>query len=197
MEFFAARDDQREILQFLFDESDVRVLELASRPDCELREFETVDEIDAAFALGRARGGRGDALLTLWSPSAMPRMKIRRIDFDRAHVDDARFRYEPEGTGLMQLYFGRAVGGVLTRSHFGHNSPARARKWNMGTGVRWPALQKLSSMIQRHVRRLSVAKVPGRPILPAAAALWRKGLRLKEQRRSPWHWGQNGAVVER
>lgn len=193
MEFFAAADDQRALLRFLFAETDVRVMELASRPDEELRSFASVEAIDAAFRLGR---GKRDTLLTLWSKAAMPRLNIRRIDFDPKYVKNARCRYEPEGAGLMQLYLGAAFEGVLTVSHFGHNSQARARKWNIDVGVRWQELTRLSRKIQHHVRKIAVARVPGRPVLAAAKTLWDEGYLLKENRQAPFHWQPAGAVQD-
>ncbi len=95
----------------------------------------------------------------------------------------------------MQLYLGELGEKILTKTHFGHNSEARAIKWNVHTGVDWPELMRVSRRIQSHVRRrMAIDRVPGRPILPQAAQLWKRGYLLKEGMGAPWHWESSGLV---
>ncbi len=64
-----------------------------------------------------------------------------------------------------------------------------AQKWDVDTGVNWDALKTLSNRIQYHIRkRLAVAKVPGRPVLPQAFELARSGYALKEAAQTPWEY---------
>jgi hypothetical protein len=194
LDFFAVREDQLEVLRFLFGETDVRVVEHCSKPDSELLEFKSVAEVDSAFSLGDDPHGNGlGCLLALWSPSVVSKLEIRRIDFDPSRVKGARFRHEPAGGAIMQLYLGGLNGRAITKSHFGHNSQARARKWGLEKGVDWESFGVLSRRFQYHIRsRLAVAKVPGRPILSHAADLWRGGYALKESARAPYHWTGSG-----
>jgi hypothetical protein len=190
LDFFAVRTDALALLQFIFAETDIRVFEHASRDDCDLREFAGAGEIDAAFSLGHdARGNGLSPALSLWSPSVMPAFQVRRIEYDRRHVPDARFRFEPAGGGLMQLYLGGAKERVITKSHFGHFSVAGAAKWGLDGGIDWDRAKKLSNRIQYHLRsRLAASKVKGRPVLAAAFQMAREGYALKEAYQTPWRY---------
>lgn len=92
----------------------------------------------------------------------------------------------------MQLYLGGLHGRTVTKSHFGRNSQKRAIAWGVAEGAHWRALEIVSRTIRNHVRRQAVAHVPGRPILPGAAALWQQGYFLKEAAKAPYHWEPEG-----
>jgi hypothetical protein len=194
LDFFAVREDQLAILRFLFAETDMRIFEHCSKPDSELVEFRSAEEVAVAFGLGSDPDGNGlNAMLALWSPTVVPKLEIRRIDFDPKRVSGARFRHEPASGSLMHLYFGGLTGRTITKSHFGHHSQASARSWRLEAGADWPELSVLSRRIKYQIgSRLAVAEVPGRPILMHAAALWRQGYVLKESARSPYHWSLAG-----
>lgn len=135
LDFFAAGADQRAVLDFLFSSTDVRVFESYSEYGAELREFHSTDELAAAFPIGKDSHGNGYAVqLQLWSPSVMRDLTIRRFALDPAHCEGHTFRHCIEGGALMQLYLGGVCGRVVTRSHFGHQSQARARAWGWMTG---------------------------------------------------------------
>lgn len=190
MDFFAAEHDQRDILDFLFSSTDVRVFESYSARGAELREFKSVDELAAAFPLGTVRHGNEHALsLQLWSPSVMRDLTITRIDLDPVACDGHTFRYCIDGGGLMQLYFGGVCGHVITKSHFGHQSQVRAQKWRVDEGVNWAALKIQSNRIQYHVRkRLAAGKAGSCPVLPEALKLARSGHSLKLATQTPWSY---------
>lgn len=188
LDFFAAETDQRAVLDFLFSATDVRVFESYSEPDAELREFKSTDELAAAFELGADPHGNGHAiLLQLWSPAVMNELSIRRFQLDPAYANGHSFRHNIEGGGVMQLYFGGTCDRVVTRSHFGHQSQARAAAWEIADGVRWEALKVLSGRIQYHIRkRLAEGKAASCPVLPQAASLARAGFALKLAAQTPW-----------
>jgi hypothetical protein len=194
IEFFAARDDLIELLRFFYAETDARILEHSSRPDSDLREFRSIEEVDQVFSLGCAPPRSGfNVHLALWSPTVMPKLDVRRIDFDPTRVRDAKYRLEPTGAGLIQLYLGGVADRVITKSHFGHLSQAKARTWGVDEGVQWERLSRLSRKVKYHIgRRLAAARVPGRAVLSAAAALWEQGHALKESANAPFHWEQSG-----
>jgi hypothetical protein len=194
LDFFSVREDQLAILRFVLAETDIQIFEHSSRPDMDLRQFHTPEEVDDSYKLGIDAHGNGFAVcLALWSPSAMPTLETTRIDFDPKRVRNARFRYEPDGAGLMQLYFGGQKGLVITKSHLGHQSRERARAWGVEQGVDWEALTRVSRRIQYYIRsKMAVARLPGRPILPAAAKLWSEGYLLKESANAPFHWEDSG-----
>jgi hypothetical protein len=188
LDFFAAEQDQREVLDFLFSSTDVRVFESYSEYSQNLREFTSTTELANAFPLGHDLHGNSAAvLLQLWSPSVMSELAIKRIALDSKACNGHTFRYCIEGGGLMQLYFGGLCGEVITKSHFGHQSQVRAKKWNVDRGVDWDSLKNLSNRIQHQIRkRLMVFKVPGRPVLSQASTLARAGYSLKEAVQTPW-----------
>ena len=194
LEFFALREDQLAVLKFILTETDIQIFEHTSRPDSELRQFRTPEEVDNAYSLGIDEHGNGlAATLALWSPGVMPQLETVRIDFDPKRVRHARFRYEPRAGGLMQLYLGGQKELVITKSHFGYRSEKGARAWGVGEGVDWDGLTRLGRRIQYRIRKMAVAKVPGRPILPGAAKLWQEeGLLLKQSFGQPYHWEDAG-----
>ena len=190
MDFFAAEHDQRNVLNFLFSSTDVRIFESYSELDAELREFRSVDELAAAFPLGTDQHGKGHALLLkLWSPSVMRDLRITRFEVDPAACNGHTFRCRIDGGGLMQLYFGGVSGQVITKSHFGHQSQIRARKWAVDEGVDWAALTSQSNRIKYHVRkRLAEGKAGSCPVLPEALKLARSGYSLKLATQTPWSY---------
>ncbi len=187
LDFFAARGDLHEVLAFVFAETDFRVFESYSRFGEKLREFRSLAAICDAFPIGKDPHGNGYAVtLQLWSPSVMKRPRTCRIKLDPKTCAGHTVRYNIEGWGLAQLYLGGVYKKIVTKSHFGHNSAKRAASWNSEDGVDWKALEQLSGRFRRHVAKLSAAKAPGRPILPAALALARKGYELKEMKGCTW-----------
>jgi hypothetical protein len=180
LDFYALRDDIRELVHFLFEETDARVFESYSEYDAELREFRSFDELSSAFPLGNDPHGHGHAaLLQLWFPSVTRDVEFERIALE---VPGHKFRYCISGVGLVQLYLGGAREGIITDSHYGHWNEAGARQRSGGDvdAVHWSVLSRLSGRIQRHIRSsMGVAKVRGRPILPAAFAGLRRGLALR------------------
>lgn len=179
-DFYALKEDIRGLVHAIFEESDLRVFESYSRYDSELREFRSFDELSSAFSLDSDTHGNGHAVtLQLWSPSVMPRVEFERIALK---VAGHSFRYRISGVGLIQLYFGGEHEGIITGSHYGHWSEAGARQRAAGDvdAVDWSAQSRLSGRIQRHIRsRMAVAKVRGRPIMPAAFAALQRGLGLR------------------
>jgi hypothetical protein len=188
LDFFAAKADQRAVLDFLFSATDVRVFESYSEPDAELREFPSTDDLAAAFPLGSDPHGNGHAIgLQLWSPSVMRDLSISRFKLDPTRCNGHTFRHNIEGGGLMQLYFGGICDRVVTMSHFGHQSQVRAKAWGVDDGVNWVALKTLSNRIQYHIRkRLGVGKAGSLTVLAEAMSLARVGFALKSATRTPW-----------
>jgi len=187
LDFFAAEADQRAVLDFLLSSTDVRVFESYSEYDAELREFRSTDKLAATFPLGTDPHGNGNAiLLILWSPSVMRDLTITKFALNPENCDGHTFRHRIDGGGLMALDLGGVCGQVVTRSHFGHQSQARARAWEVDDGVNWEALKTLSNRIQYHIRkRLAAGKAGSRPVLPQALELARAGYALKDATQCP------------
>ncbi len=188
LDFFAARDDQIAIVEFIWAETDFRIFETASEFGEELKEFRSVKDLDAVARVGVSNRGDGTVHhLQLWSPSVMKDLEIERIKLDPSACQGHTFRFDIRGWALVQLYLGGTREQVLTKSHIGHNTETRARNWGHNDGVDWDALSKLSARLRYNVgRRLPVAKAPGRPVLPAAYELVERGYLLKEFVQSTW-----------
>lgn len=104
-----------------------------------------------------------------------------RITLDSGPCEGHSFRYRIDGGVLIQLCFGGISGRTITKSHYGHFSEARARKWGRSAGVDWAVLKSLSNKIQHHIRnRSAVARVSGRPVLAEAYGYAQSGYDLKE-----------------
>jgi hypothetical protein len=188
LNFFAAESDQKAVTEFLFSSTDVRVFESYSEFGRDLREFHSTDDLASAFPLGTDPFGNGSAiLLQLWSQSVMRELTITRFALNPDACNGHTFRHRMDGGALMQMYFGGVHNRVVTVSHFGHQSQARAQNWDVDDGIDWKALNKLSNRIQYHVRkRLAGAKVRGCPVLPQAYELARKGYELKWAVQATW-----------
>ena len=179
LDYYALKDDIREVVGFVLGETDCRIFESYSEYDSELREFRTFDELAEAFDLGNDQHGHGHAaLLKLWSPTVMPKMDIERITLK---LPDHSFRYCVSGVGLIQFYFSGAHNGGITESHYGHWSEKGAMQRGVGNvaAVNWAELSKVSGRIQRHIRKLAVAKIRARPVLPAAFKALQSGFVLR------------------
>lgn len=174
LDFYALGDDLRDVLQFLLSE-DIVIYESYSQLDCELRQFRSLPELEAAFQLGAFRSGQ----LQLWSPSVMARPVIRRIALER--VPGHTFRFAVEGVGLMQLYLDGIRDGVVHHSHFGHwnEAGARERCVHPADECDWAALRRVSGRVQRHIRgRLAFAKLYASPVLRHCFAAVQQGAGL-------------------
>ena len=188
LDFFAIRPDLEQLFAFLFAETDFQVFESYSEFGQPIRRFASFEDLCATFDVGHDKHGNGTAaLLQLWSPSVMPKQQIERINLDPNKCDGFTFRFRISGVGLVQLYLGGIHDRVITKSHYGHFSERGAARWGDISSVNWNALSKLSGKVQRHIRRkLGVAKVPGRPVLPGAFKLNIEGFELKEAAQTPW-----------
>ena len=165
LDFYAVKGDKRDLLSFIFSETDILIYELSSEHNQEPRCFRTTQELEAVHSLGQHDG----PLLQLWSPTVIGPPTPRRIEM--VALPDRPFRYAVEGVGLMQLYLGGEQATAILHSHFGHWNEAGARKaeGDSADECNWGALSKVSGSIQRFIQRRSgVAKLHSRPILKYA-----------------------------
>jgi len=88
--FFAGRDDLLAVLEFVYAETDCQVREAYSAPDCDPREFPTLETIRALPELGSWPGGPHRAL---WSPtvSAPPVVQLVELRPNAASGHTHRF----------------------------------------------------------------------------------------------------------
>lgn len=179
VDFYALQEDIRTLFHFIYEETDLRVFESYSEPDAELREFRSYRDLSDAFPIGVLELSHTARVnLQLWSPSITADMAISRFALRPTKRRPHTFRHRISGIGLIQLYLGGVHKGMITDSHYGHWNEAGARQRAGGNpdAVDWVALGQLSGRIQRYLRnRIAVAKVIGRPILPAAFAALQNG----------------------
>jgi hypothetical protein len=182
-DFYALRANAVAVLHYIYGETDCQVYEMASRPGEELRRFNAVADLLAAFDLGH---GRASVLLQLYSPSMKGSFRIKRIDFDPARVKGPTWRYDACGWGTIQLYFGGIHENNIRPSHTNHNSELRAAMWeptskeDLGAVATWDweAVGRISRAINRRIAKLGVTKHGSRPVLPAAWAAANSGALL-------------------
>jgi hypothetical protein len=179
-DFYAAGDDFRRILDFVFAQPGWTLVELASIPDQPLRRFQSSDSLIAAFDLEQS-----DALMQLYTPDLAGGIIERPIVFRPGAVGDAKGRTDSAGWGLIQLFLSGGRDGNIRPSHTNHNSEARARVWeqtyrDLGPvrAWNWTEVLRTSRRLNRHIRRIAVGKSGSRVILPEAAARVAGGARL-------------------
>jgi hypothetical protein len=190
LQFFAARNDQAAVIDFLLRETDVRIFEHSAEIGEIPKEFSSVSALEGAYPLGLDRSGSSFATcLSLWSPSVAPgEPRIIQTSVDPHKCNGHSFRYGMNVPFAMQLYFGgvhQKKGNIITRSTFGHVTQRRAEVHGRADGVDWQALKKLSNKIQYHVRyRLAVVRSPV-SVLQEAMQLVEGGYELRESAGSP------------
>lgn len=185
-DFYATTNDHEELLHWLFEEATCRLFELSSDFEQPLKEFHSVDEVLAQFERTYKNGERwSNVHLQLYVLGASPPFVPKRISLDPEACDGATFRYAAEGWGLVQLYLGSQTTRGLNDSHTNHNTQKRAEAWapaiaEMQAVSLWDfkRITAFSSRLNRQVRKLSVAKIGSRPVLPGALKLWHEGVAL-------------------
>lgn len=167
-DFYAAGDDFRAILDFIFAQPGWLLGERYSVPDQPLRRFHSASEVFEAYDLSDS-----DAPLFLYTPELGGSITEDRIDFRPGSMGEAKGRWEANGWGLMQLDLEAFRKGQIGASHTNHNSEARARLWEPGGDIdtwNWPEVTRVSRRLNHHIRRLGVSRSGSRVILPEAAA---------------------------
>ena len=184
LHFFASRDDVYEIVTYLFDETDVRVLQSYSEYGQKVKEFKTLAEFTSYYELGNEKSGNGfNRDFVLYSRSVGPAPKKSRIQL-KPPRDGHSYWFSVIGVGQLQLCFGSIDDRILFESVFSHVTEARAWKIDPQAGeVDWPKFGQLSRRLQRLIRnRLGVERIDGpilRTVLAGAAKLTKQGYLLQ------------------
>lgn len=170
-QFYALGSDRDAIVDFVFSQPGWRLLERYSEYDQPLRAFPTRADVVRAFSPS------GHAQLCLSCDAMGGRVSHRRITLEPGAVPGATFRYVAEGSGLIQLLFKPVQRNRLSPSSTDHNSERRARRYAVTADElaevaawSWAEVTRVSSKLNRFIRRIAVDKTGSRPILPAAAA---------------------------
>ncbi len=170
-DFYACGGDAVEVVRFVLSQPGWSLWELASRPDCELRQFSTEAELLQVYDVSSE-----SALFNLHAPEMGGSVIPQRITFNPGAVPDATFRVDSGGWGLIQLYLEAPRDGKLRASHTNHNSQKRALKWEPTYLDRlgpvdawdWKAVSRVSSRLNRFIRSRATSKSGTRFVLPCA-----------------------------
>ena len=126
-DFFADKEAKLRILEFIFNDTDLRIFDLSSLYGQEIYEYKSVDEIASKFDI--IRGDKFALTFQLWTPRHKGEVLFRKIDLDPKYCNGHTFRYATDGWGLIQLYFGGIKNREQHPSHVGHFDQDVALKW--------------------------------------------------------------------
>lgn len=193
-DFFADSSDKIEILNFIFNETDLQIFDLASVYEQEIARYRIIDDITSKFDL--RKGGSPKITFQLWSPRFKAAPNFRKVILDPKFCNGHTYRFATEGWGLIQLYFGGVIeinyGGELQtrlhKSHLGHfnHQGALAREdFNLEYGKvdqwDWMEIKKTSSQLKNYLHnKLAVKKKGTFGILKGAETLERSGVILAQ-----------------
>jgi hypothetical protein len=186
-DFYATPQDHLPLLDWLFAEGTCKVFELSSAFDAPLKEFRCASEVLSEFSRVYTNGVAWHTVhLQLYVLGASPEFVSRRIGLDPKSCNGATFRYAADGWGLVQLYLTAPTADGLKNSHTNHFNPTGAEKWaqvrpEMDATALWDfkKIAAFSSRLNRKIKKLGVAKIGSRVLLPGALELWQAGTPLQ------------------
>ncbi len=186
LNFFADKTDKLEILDFIFNETDLIVYDLGSPYGEDICEYNSVNDIITKFNLIENDFRES---FQLWSPRHKGKPIFRKIELNPKYCDGNTFRYATEGLGLMQLYFGGINKNYeLVRSAFGNLTEKNALRIgdiNTEYGGRvgdwdWKEIVKTSNKIKYHIdTKFTSNRIGVFRILSGAEKLKASGIKLR------------------
>ena len=184
-DFFADGSDKIELLNYIFQETDLQIFDSYSPFDQEIRSYQKTEEIISNFDL--ESGGQFAVTFQIWSPNFQGKVNFKKIELDQKRVKGYKFRYATEGWGLIQLYFGGLQNNILYHSHIGHQSEKRASAWEntnptMGKAIEWDwkEIASTSRKLKYHIHnKMAVRKIGANGILKGAQKLSEQGTILQ------------------
>jgi hypothetical protein len=103
-QFYADKQDKFNILDYIFNETDLKAYDLSSSPDAEISVYKTAQEIIKKFDL---ESGKQFAItFNLWSPTFKGEIIFQKRELNPKRCNGHTFKFTTEGWGLIQLYFG-------------------------------------------------------------------------------------------
>ena len=177
--FFSAKTDKLEILDFIFKETDLRVYDLYSTYGKEVCEYKTTDDISSKFDLEIDEFG---TTFQLWSPRHKGQPTFRKVELDPKRCNGHTFRYATEGWGLIQLYFEGLKHGELGYSYLGHWNEKGALKHESNELINlwdWTEIQVTSRKLKYYIHnKLATRKIGSLGVLSGADKLTKQGINL-------------------
>jgi hypothetical protein len=184
-DFYADKTDKLSVLDFIFNQTDLQVFDLASPYGQEICEYKSSQEISVKFDL--VNGDKFAITFQLWTPRHKGKPVFRKVDLDPKRCNGHAFRYSTDGWGMIQLYFGGITNKVLSQSHIGHFNEKGAAKWE-GTNKfngsvndwDWKEVQATSKMLKQYIHnKLAVDKFGSTDVLLGATKLQEQGIELR------------------
>lgn len=185
-DFYGTIKDHEPILDFLYSNAECDIYELGSEPSCELRQFRSTQEVLSLFDIPYPNGKKRHTVhLQLYVNGTGPEFKPTRINLDPDLCNGHTYRYSANGKGLVQLHLSTLDDTSLHSSHTNHFSHKGAERWSDGSGdlgdaSSWDfkAITSFSSKLNRFIRKMKVAKIGGRVLLPGGLKSWDDGFLL-------------------
>ncbi len=185
-DFYGTIKDHEPILDFLYSNGECDIYELGSEPSCDLRHFRSSEEVLSLFDNPYPNGKQRHSIhLQLYVKGTGPEFVPTRISLDPDVCNGHTFRYSAEGKGLVQLYLSTLDENSLRSSHTNHFSQKGAEKWSdesedLRNASSWDfkAITSFSSKLNRFIRKMKVAKIGGRVLLPGGLKAWDDGFSL-------------------
>ena len=183
-DFFASATDKENILDFIFNETELRIFDLYSSYGQEITEYKSKQEIISKFNIDTEN--HLPATFNLWSEQFGGKILFKKIDLNPKSCNGHTFRYSTEGWGLVQLYFEGVKENILSHSHLGHFNQKGALKWENIQNHKgkvdawdWKVIEQGSEKLKYHIhKKLAVRKVGSFGILPGADTLEKAGIKL-------------------
>lgn len=180
LDFFSVKEDQVNLLNYIFANTHFSVFESSSDFDKNLRHFKTTEELMENCKLGLDNFGYGTSVtLQLWQKNIDKESFIKKIDLNKSTGHS--FRYSLQGFGLIQLYFGGIYKNMITSSHFGSFEEKGALKHGFNGNLDWMLLKKEFNIIANYIKRDSKIKAGSMIVMKKAHALGKSGNKLKCQ----------------
>lgn len=190
-DFFADEQDKMELLNFIFDNTQLQVFDADSPYGQKITEYKSTDDIRAKFDLQNGR--QYSITFKLWMPSFKGKPIFNKVSLDPKYCKGHTFRYATNGWGLIQLYFGGLhkypgeLHQTLNHSHIGHFNEkgalgrdhdnhinGHAKDWD------WKAIEQTSRQLKYLLhQKLAVKKDGTRGILKGALQLESQGVVLR------------------
>ncbi|RZL20128.1 MAG: hypothetical protein EOO89_01200 [Pedobacter sp.] len=183
--FYADNIDKLTILDFILNQTDLQVFDLASPYGQEICQYKSSEELSAKFDL--VNGDKFALAFQLWTPRHKGEPVFRKVNLDPKCCNGHTFHYSTDGWGMIQLYFGGIKKNILSQSHIGHFNEKRASKWE-GTnkfngGVNdwnWKEVQATSRKLKQYIHsKLAEKRLGSIDILPGASKLQEQGIELR------------------
>ena len=184
-DFFADKADKLQILEYIFNDTDLQVYDLSSLYGQEICNYKSVDEISSKFDL--ANGDKFAVTFQLWTPRHKGQLLFRKIELDPKRCNGETFRYSTDGWGFIQLYFGGLRNKELNQSHIGHFTEKEALKRESTNSFNgqvnswdWTEIQQTSKKLKRQIQnKMTMRKFEGFDILNGADNLEKAGIKLR------------------